>query len=195
MGLYAQRGECCVGGRGSHPATCGASCPPHPPLAPQLIETTGAALEGRRILMYSYGSGTSASMFSLVGRVPGAPRFHLARLQAMVSAAGAQRQGQAAWRGTCWAGRAASDRRAAVQALPPTAPSPATRVQSDLAMRLARRVPKSPAEFEQAMQLAEQRYCAGNYRPEMPAVAELEPGTYHLVEVDARYRRVYARHQ
>ena len=50
----------------------------------QLIETTGAALEGRRVLMYSYGSGISASMFSLVGRRPEAPRFALQRLQAMV---------------------------------------------------------------------------------------------------------------
>lgn len=65
--------------------------------------------------------------------------------------------------------------------------------QSDLAMRLARRVPKSPEDFEQALQLAEQRYCAGNYKPEMPAVEELEPGAFYLVEVDARYRRAYAR--
>ena len=37
------------------------------------------------------------------------------------------------------------------------------------------------------------RYCAGNYRPEMPPLEELEPGAFHLVEVDARYRRTYAR--
>lgn len=37
------------------------------------------------------------------------------------------------------------------------------------------------------------RYCAGNYKPAMPALEELEPGTFHLVEVDARYRRIYAR--
>ncbi|PSC76306.1 hydroxymethylglutaryl-synthase [Micractinium conductrix] len=114
---------------------------------PQLIETTGAALEGRRILLYSYGSGMSATMFSLVGRATETPRFALGRLQAT----------------------------------------------SDLAMRLARRVPKSPEDFEQAMQLAEQRYCAGNYKPEMPSLEELEPGTFYLVEVDARYRRAYAR--
>lgn len=113
----------------------------------QLIETTGTGLEGRRVLMYSYGSGISATMLSLVGRTPAAPRFSLPRLQAM----------------------------------------------SDLAMRLARRVPKSPEDFEQALQLAEQRYCAGNYKPEMPAVEELEPGAFYLVEVDARYRRAYAR--
>lgn len=58
------------------------------PLDPvQIIETTGAALEGRRILMYSYGSGISATMFSLVGRhVEG--RFNLARMQAMVREGG-----------------------------------------------------------------------------------------------------------
>ena len=37
------------------------------------------------------------------------------------------------------------------------------------------------------------RYCAGNYKPEMPSLEELEPGTFYLVEVDARYRRAYAR--
>ena len=66
---------------------------------PQLIETTGAALEGRRILMYSYGSGISASMFSLVGRTPSrGPRFSLARLQGLVSGAG---EGVCGWVDGC----------------------------------------------------------------------------------------------
>ncbi|KFM27072.1 Hydroxymethylglutaryl-CoA synthase [Auxenochlorella protothecoides] len=49
----------------------------------QLLETTGAALEGRRVLLYSYGSGISATLLSLRGRAvaPGS-RFSLARLQA-----------------------------------------------------------------------------------------------------------------
>jgi len=37
------------------------------------------------------------------------------------------------------------------------------------------------------------RYCGGNYKPEMPAVEELEPGTVYLEQVDARYRRIYNR--
>lgn len=37
-------------------------------------------------------------------------------------------------------------------------------------MRLARRMPKPPEEFEQAITLAQQRYCAGNYKPEWPPV-------------------------
>lgn len=53
----------------------------------QLIETTGAALEGRRVLLYSYGSGISATLLSLVGRRPTsdahAARFSLDRLQAV----------------------------------------------------------------------------------------------------------------
>eukprot|EP00887_Chlorella_sp_A99_P005543 scaffold1.g5543.t1 len=101
----------------------------------QLVETMGAGLEGRRVLMYSYGSGEG----------------HGAR--------------------------------------------------SDLAMRLARRMPKPAEDFEQAIQLAEQRFCAGNYKPEWPPTRracgaeahELERGTYYLLEVDARYRRFYAR--
>lgn len=42
---------------------------------------------------------------------------------------------------------------AAAHCSPTARPPP----QSDLAMRLARRVPKSPEDFEQAIQLAEQR--------------------------------------
>jgi hydroxymethylglutaryl-CoA synthase len=33
-----------------------------------LIESQGAGLEGRRILLYSYGSGLAASLWSVVGR-------------------------------------------------------------------------------------------------------------------------------
>ena len=33
-----------------------------------LVEREGANLEGRRILMYSYGSGLAASLWSVVGR-------------------------------------------------------------------------------------------------------------------------------
>ena len=33
-----------------------------------LVEREGANLEGRRILMYSYGSGLAASLWSVIGR-------------------------------------------------------------------------------------------------------------------------------
>lgn len=112
----------------------------------QIIETTGADLEGRRILLFSYGSGLAATMLSLVGRkVEG--RFSLERLQSM----------------------------------------------SDLAMRLARRVPKPATEFEQALTMMESRVGQSNYRPEMPVVEDLETGTYYLDEVDSKYRRRYSR--
>lgn len=112
----------------------------------QLIETRGAALEGRRILLFSYGSGLAATAMSLVGRrVEG--DFSLDRLQA----------------------------------------------GSDLAMRLARRVPSSPLEFEEAMALAEARYGKADYSPKLPAVEDLETGTYYLDAVDSKYRRRYCR--
>lgn len=48
----------------------------------QLIETTGADLEGRRMLIYSYGSGIAATLMSVVGRkIEG--QFSLERLQSM----------------------------------------------------------------------------------------------------------------
>ncbi len=40
--------------------------------------------------------------------------------------------------------------------------------QSDLAMRLARRVPKSPEDFEQAVQLAEQRWVLPELQHDCP---------------------------
>lgn len=33
-----------------------------------LVEAQGAALEGRRLLLYSYGSGLAASLWSVIGR-------------------------------------------------------------------------------------------------------------------------------
>lgn len=66
-------------------------------------------------------------------------------------------------------------------------------LQSDLAARLSRRVPRPPAEFERAMALTERRYHAAGYCPEMPAVEDLEPGTYYLESVDAKRRRHYTR--
>lgn len=112
----------------------------------QLLETRGPGLVGCRVLLYSYGSGISAALLSLVGReVEG--RFSLGRLQA----------------------------------------------QSDLDMRLARRIAQPAQVFERAAQLAEQRYGTAGYKPEQPALEELEPGTYYLVRVDDRHRRQYAR--
>jgi hydroxymethylglutaryl-CoA synthase len=112
----------------------------------QLIETTGADLADRRILLYSYGSGIAASMMSLVGRkIEG--QFSLERLQGM----------------------------------------------SDVAMRLARRAIRTPVEFEEALNLLEARFTQGSYKPELPAVEDLDVGTYYLDEVDAKYRRRYCR--
>lgn len=49
-----------------------------------LIEAEGARLEGRRMLLYSYGSGLAASLWSVVGRkVDG--KFSLANIASQVT--------------------------------------------------------------------------------------------------------------
>ncbi len=48
-----------------------------------LVEDRGALLEGRRLLLYSYGSGLAASLWSVIGRrVEG--KFALASIAAKV---------------------------------------------------------------------------------------------------------------
>jgi hydroxymethylglutaryl-CoA synthase len=64
---------------------------------------------------------------------------------------------------------------------------------SDLAMRLERRVQKSPSEFEKAMNLLESRLHQCSYEPEMPALVELDDGTYYLDEIDSNFQRRYSR--
>ncbi len=54
-----------------------------------LIETEGTRLEGRRILLYSYGSGLAASLWSVVGR-PVEGKFALGNIAAQVWATSAQ---------------------------------------------------------------------------------------------------------
>lgn len=63
------------------------------------------------MLMYSYGSGISATMLSLVGRTPSAPRFSLLRLQAMVRGRGGVgwRVGDGVTRPDCVRGRLAEE--------------------------------------------------------------------------------------
>lgn len=259
----------------------------------QLIETTGAALEGRRILLYSYGSGMSATMLSLVGRATESPRFALSRLQATVrrtarslrAGVGAARRARPrsagpppAARSRCFcavhATRAAEHMCHAgllwlqpppyqlplLTAAAPPSPHPPTHppnravgpcdaagaarakvtrgiragdAAGGAAVRARARLaglpaaacgcitnshagqaapahggcttrspaqactcepwPSPPQPLPPPAPFARRSYCAGNYKPEMPSVDELEPGTFYLVEVDARYRRAYAR--
>lgn len=65
--------------------------------------------------------------------------------------------------------------------------------QLDLKGRLNRRRRADPAEFVATLELQEQRHReAGNFNPARP-VSDLRSGTYYLCEVDALYRRTYAR--
>jgi len=46
-----------------------------------LVCDRGAALVGKRVMLFSYGSGSVASIFSLVGRVAGNAKFSLEKIQ------------------------------------------------------------------------------------------------------------------
>lgn len=46
---------------------------------------------------------------------------------------------------------------------------------------LAQGIPPKQAHKPPQPRFAARRYCAGNYKPEMPAVDELDPGTFYLV--------------
>ena len=50
-----------------------------------VIVDQGVALEGKRVLMFSYGSGSLASIYSFVGRSSASGTFSLARIQSTVN--------------------------------------------------------------------------------------------------------------
>ncbi|KNE69271.1 hydroxymethylglutaryl-CoA synthase [Allomyces macrogynus ATCC 38327] len=107
-----------------------------------LLEVTPEAeLKGKRILMFSYGSGLASSMFSL--RVSGSVEYITKSV--------------------------------------------------DLRNRLAQRTIQSPAVFEKQMELREKVHNAKDYKPTGDITDALWDGTYYLTEIDAKFRRTYAR--
>ena len=114
-----------------------------------LVSNVGEALVGKKVLLFSYGSGAVATAFVAEGRTPttaaGAP-FSLGRIAKV----------------------------------------------ADITARLASRATRDVSAFSAAMDLRAKRYGKGDYEP-TGAVADLFPGTYYLVKVDALHRRTYAR--
>ena len=53
----------------------------------------------------------------------------------------------------------------------------------------------SPADFESAMLLREQKHHAAPHVPTPPEQAGLFPGTFYLVGVDDRHRRTYRKYE
>ncbi|KAF8072356.1 HMGCS-2 [Scenedesmus sp. PABB004] len=135
-----------------------------------LLAAEGAGLAGRRLLCFSFGSGVAAAMFVLRGRdvQDGPPAQPPSQPQHPRAAAAA------AWRGHPCSLQHMAD---------------ALRVPQRLAGRLRR----SGAEFDAAMASLRSAYGAAPLAPGFGDVADLEPGTVHLVGVDGRFRRTYAR--
>ena len=128
---------------------------------------SGAPLVGRRILCFSYGSGLASSIFS-IHVPPTLPSSPLASTLLPHS---------------------------------PFTPPPGTPIdvhslltalRSTLAIpqRLAARVLKTPAEFEQMMERRERLHALTEFRAE-DGLEELAEGAWYLVEKDAASRRQY----
>ena len=133
----------------------------------------GAGLEGKRVGVFSYGSGAIAHMFGLNGRVPTAA------------------DDAAAQQGRTWAqvnGYEAADGARASQNF--TLGRIADTVQLDA--RLNARVEATPEELAAEMLARERTYGAAAVTPET-ARKFLAPGTWYLKEVNDKYMREYAR--
>jgi 3-hydroxy-3-methylglutaryl CoA synthase len=149
-----------------------------------------AALDGRRLLLYSYGSGVQATLLALRCR-RGAGRFSLdAMIGSVRGRAGGRLEGVGVWGS---AGGAAAGGIAGLLTPPGgPPPSPAAPPQQDLARRLDARLRRSAAEFGAAMAALQAAHAAAPYAP-AASLADLEPGTVYLERVDASHRRHYAR--
>jgi hydroxymethylglutaryl-CoA synthase len=156
-----------------------------------LIEAEGSGLEGKRVLLYSYGSGLSASLLSFVGRKPtgggnggsGGSGGGNGDGNGVVAHGAKGYHNQANGNMTTTNTTTHKNFELAEQA-----------IRGDIAIRLAQRQPRSCEEFEHSLQLAASRYGAAGYVPVLPSsIDSLPQGTFYLVEVDSRYRRTYAK--
>ena len=114
-----------------------------------LVSNVGEGLVGKRVLLFSYGSGAVATAFTAEGRTPttaAGAKFSLGRMREV----------------------------------------------ADVLARLASRTTRDVTAFGAAMDLRASRYGKCDYEP-AGAVADLFPGTWYLTQVDALYRRSYAR--
>ena len=172
-----------------------------------LIEAEGSGLEGKRVLLYSYGSGLSASLLSFVGRKPTGGG----------SSSGSGGGGGSTGVGNGVVAHAANGYHHQANGNMTTTTTTTTTttdtdtittisnnnkkfelaeqaIKGDIAIRLAQRQTRSCEEFEHSLQLAASRYGAAGYVPVLPSsVDSLPQGTFYLVEVDNRYRRTYAK--
>ncbi|KAJ9525354.1 hypothetical protein QJQ45_003253 [Haematococcus lacustris] len=112
----------------------------------RLWEYEGRMLEGKRLLLFSFGSGVMSTLFSLVARRCEGGEFTLERVAANMG----------------------------------------------LAQRLSRGRCCTPEEYDAALAQRAVNWEAAGYTPQT-SVADLEPGTWYLSQVDAQHRRVYTR--
>ena len=159
-----------------------------------LVEREGANLEGRRILMYSYGSGLAASLWSVIGRrVEG--KFALSSVSSKVCTLRIQSRGSSAPVHKLHMLTGSLLQRTLALALKMQSCSRALKshpsLQTRIRDRLEARRKADPAEFVATLELLEKQYRQADYVPKKTA-EDLREGTFYLSSVDALYRRTYA---
>ncbi|KXZ55620.1 hypothetical protein GPECTOR_2g1170 [Gonium pectorale] len=148
-----------------------------------LVARRGEGLAGRRLLLFSFGSGTMAALLSLVARgsraavaVPGGP----ARRGGLLAESGALEGGEGGSEGE--AGPA-----------DPRFTLAAVRRTLDLEARLAARVARPVPVYDAVSEQVERAYgCPVPYSP-VGDLADVAAGVYYLDRVDEQSRRWYER--
>ncbi len=154
-----------------------------------LVDSQRELLEGRTVLMFSFGSGIAASIFLLTGRRPASLEFLLQRIASQVRC-----RLQQVYALNLAVPSELADISDETDVLPvQTRQIPVVAMQSALRERLAQRIQRPPAAFEQAAAVAEQRYCEPDFSPDS-AVEDVCPGSYYLVQCRG-HRRTYSRRQ
>jgi hypothetical protein len=144
----------------------------------------GAALAGKRVLCFSFGSGVVASMFVLRGREAGC-----------VGGAGehaAQAGGSSSDQQHCGCSQGQQQQDGFVWRQQPCSLE-AMAQQLRLLERLDSRLRCSVADFDAAMASLRCAYNAAPHTPSYGSVEALEPGTVFLQGIDASFRRRYGR--
>lgn len=157
-----------------------------------LVYFQGGALAGRRVLLYSFGSGVMASLFALRGRASGGV-VDSGSGSAGADATGSSSDGSSS--GTCVGGNPAGSSGAAAGAAGESRFTlEAMQRALNLETRLAARRYLDIPSFRECMALAHAAMQAA--APFMPkggrGTGELAAGAFYLVEVDAMHKRTYA---
>eukprot|EP00955_Chlamydomonas_euryale_P100708 365302-Chlamydomonas_euryale.AAC.4 len=144
-----------------------------------LVEARGAGLEGRRVLVFSYGAGSMATLLAFVGRRPDTGR------SGNGNEAGASGHGGGC--GTACGGDAAA------AGLSPAFSLSRMAEGMELRSTIAAQIVCTPSEYDMAAESLTQGYRCAEALPPAAGPGHIWPGAYFIESVDERGQRQYSR--